>query len=498
MLFNSIEFAVFLTVVFLIYWFTANRSLNLQNRSILLASYFFYAFWDWRFLVLLIAISIFNFLIAIEIDKNGTKRKRKILLLSGLIVDTGILLVFKYFNFFVDSFINLVSLLGYSLPKNSTSIIVPLGISFYSLLCISYIVDVYRKDIVAEKNLENILLSLCFFPIITMGPIQRPATLLPQIGKPREFDYDLATDGLRQILWGLVAKMVIADNISPYVDSIFLNYNSFNSSTLLLGSFMYMIQIYADFSGYSNIAIGTAKLLGFRLMQNFACPYFSRDIAGFWKKWHISLTSWFRNYIFLPLSMYVTEKISGAALIIKSDLFAYIVASAIVWMLTGIWHGSGMTFLLWGVINGAFLIIYHAQRKPRKKLLSKLGTNNDNKVIAGLEAVITLTVILIAWVIFRADNITMAIGYLHKLFSPSIFHFSIRDIKFLSQGAKIAYDMMFVLIFLAFEWFQRDKQHALQFDKRISSPLRWSIYYCLIFMIIYFRQGQNDFIYLRF
>ena len=338
MSFNSIEFAIFLPIVFIAYWLLKNKNLRYQNILLLIASYVFYGWWDLRLLSLLIILSVSNYLIGIYINKNEIDRKRKNWMIAGLVINLGVLVIFKYFNFFIDSFIDLLSLAGYNLPRSTTKIILPVGISFYVFLSLSYILDIYKRTLNADKNIIEVLLSLGFFPIILAGPIQRPSTLIPQISQKREFNYDQTFDGLGQILWGLFVKVVIADNLALYADDFFHNYSNYSGSTLLLGAVFYTIQIYADFSGYSNMAIGVAKLFGFSLMRNFAYPYFSRDITEFWKRWHISLTTWFRDYLFLPLSFAVSWKIKGSKVFyIKTDLFIYIVASTVTWFLTGLW-----------------------------------------------------------------------------------------------------------------------------------------------------------------
>jgi len=465
MLFNSFGFAIFLPVVFLFYWFAVNKNLKIQNFFLLVASYFFYAWWDWRFLFLLFSISIFNYCIGITIDKNEKQSKRKRLLIAGLIVNLGILGVFKYFNFFIDSFIDLVSLIGYNLSRSTTRIILPLGISFYVFLSLSYIIDVYKKDLIADKNIISVLLSLSFFPIIIAGPIQRPSSLLPQLANKREFSYDQAVDGLKQILWGLFAKIVIADKVAHYADSIFLNSSVYSGSTLLIGAIFFSIQIYADFSGYSNIAIGTAKLFGLNLIRNFAYPYFSRDITEFWKKWHISLTTWFRDYLFLPISFSISWRIKNEKiLLIKTEMFIYIIASIITWFLTGLWHGANYTFLIWGAIHGTFLIIYQWQRKPRNKLLKKLGVNNNHFSILVIETILTLVIVMISWIFFRSNSISQAFAYLSEMFSPSVFT--------LPQVFPISMASL-VVLFIISEWIQRKKQHALQIENIKYRQIRW-------------------------
>lgn len=490
MLFNSIEFAIFLPVVFLIYWFALNSNLKMQSCFLLLAGYFFYGWWDWRFLFLLILVSIINYLIGIRIDINEENRKRKIWLITGLVINISILGVFKYYNFFVDSFIDLISMAGYDLQGSTVNIVLPLGISFYTFLSLSYLLDIYKKNLTANRNVIEVLLSLSFFPIILAGPIQRPSSLLPQIATKREFNYPRAVDGLRQILWGLFVKIVIADNLAPHVEDIFLNYSDYSGSTLLSGAFFYAIQIYADFSGYSNIAIGTASLFGFSLMRNFDYPYFSRDITEFWKKWHISLTSWFRDYLFLPISFAISWKIKKERVIfIRTDLFIYIVASTITWFLTGLWHGANYTFIVWGMIHGFFLIIYQWQRKPRKKLFKILRISNNNIIVVAIETFITLLIVILAWVVFRSSTIQQSAEYLRGIFSSSLLSFP-------QVFPKTA--ILTTIIFILAEFVQRNKKHALQIEKIKYRLLRWGIYFGIVLMILLFGGGNQKFIYFQF
>jgi alginate O-acetyltransferase complex protein AlgI len=490
MLFNSLEFIIFVLVVFILYWLVIDKNLKLQNILLLLASYVFYGWWDWRFLCLLILLSFLNYSIGIRIDSNEIYRKKKIWLIIGLFIDIGILCVFKYFNFFIDSFVDFVSIFGYSLQKSTLRIILPLGISFYIFISLSYIIEIFKKNLKANRNIVEVLLSLSFFPIILAGPIQRPSSLLPQISIKREFNYDLVADGLRQILWGLFAKTVIADNLVIYVNDIFLNYSNYSGSSLLFGAIFYSVQIYADFSGYSNVAIGVAKLFGFTLMRNFAYPYFSRDITEFWKKWHISLTTWFRDYLFLPISFAISWRIkNGKVFFIKTDLFIYIVASTIVWFLTGLWHGANYTFIVWGMINGFYLIIYHIQKRPRNRLLKKLGISKNHSLIVIIETLITLFIVMLAWVIFRADNVNQALMFINKMFSKSLFHF---------PEVNPAIFIFLTIVFVLSEWLQRNKQHALQIDKIKYRIIRWGIYFGTIVLILYAGGSQQDFIYFQF
>jgi alginate O-acetyltransferase complex protein AlgI len=496
MLFNSTEFAIFLPIVFLLYWLVTYKNLKTQNILLLIAGYVFYGWWDWRFLLLLTLLSLANYFIGIKIDNNETIKKRKIWLITGIVTNIGILGIFKYYNFFIDSFIDLVSLFGYALPRSTTKIILPVGISFYVFLSLSYIIDIYKKNLTANRKIVEVLLTLSFFPIILAGPIQRPASLLPQISKHREFHYSQASDGLKQILWGLFTKIVIADNLAVYVDDFFLNYSSYAGSSLFLGGVFYTIQIYTDFSGYSNMAIGIAKLFGFSLMQNFAYPYFSRDIVEFWKRWHISLTSWFRDYVFLPLSFTISWRLKGEkVLFIKTDLFLYIVASAITWFLTGLWHGAKYTYIIWGIIHGFFLIIYKWQLKPRKRILKNLGISNNNFFVVFTETTITIIIIMITWVFFRAENLREAVLYLNGIFSNSIF--SIPEFRGMKMGLIISF---LVLLFLITEWFGREQQYAIShLGITWKRPYRWAMYSFIIFLIGMFMQTkQTPFLYFQF
>jgi D-alanyl-lipoteichoic acid acyltransferase DltB (MBOAT superfamily) len=385
----------------------------------------------------------------------------------------------------------MVSLIGYDLPRSTTKIILPLGISFYVFLSLSYIIDIYKKNLNANRNIVEVLLALSFFPIILAGPIQRPSSLLTQITKRRIFNYDQAVDGLKQILWGLFAKVVIADKLSPYVNDIFTNFFQYSGSTLLLGAVFFTIQIYADFSGYSNMAIGIAKLLGFSLMQNFAYPYFSRDITEFWKKWHISLTTWFRDYLFLPISFSISWRLKKERVFfMKTDQFIYVVASTITWFLTGLWHGANYTFIIWGMINGFFLIIYHLQRNPRKKLFKRIRINNKNSIIVLVETLITLLIIITAWVFFRTNSIKEAFIYINEIFSKSLFTIPAITLKRI---------LLSVCIFFIIEWFGRENQYAIaQLGIKWKRPLRWAIYFAIAATVFLSAGKEQQFIYFQF
>lgn len=499
MLFSSIDFAIFFIVVFLLYWFVFNRNLKIQNIFLLASSYIFYGWWDWRFLFLLFFISITNYLIALGIHKKIQKQHRKLFFIAGLVLNIVTLIFFKYFNFFIDGFVDLISLFGFNVNLLTIKIILPIGISFYIFLSLSYIIDVYQHKLAPVRNLIDALLTFSFFPIILAGPIQRPIGLLPQIYNKRIFIYSRATDGLRQILWGVFMKIVIADNCLVTVNTVFANSATYSGSTLILGIFLFSIQIYADFAGYSNIAIGIGKLLGFNIVRNFAYPYFARDIREFWKRWNISLTTWFRDYVFLPIAYSVSRKIkSNRFYLVKTEFFIYVIGITVTWMLTGLWHGANYTFIIWGLIHGFFLIINHATAKPRRRLLKRLDIRNDNIILIIVDSLTTFIIIMFSWIFFRADNVEHAFSYISKIFSSSIFTIPL----FLSMGemAKIFITILLIAFFFIVEWIGRDEEYGIaKFGATWKKPFRWIAYVFLIFLIgIYMQTEESPFIYFQF
>ena len=339
MLFNSIDFAIFLPIVFLLYWFVANKNLKFQNILLLVASYVFYGWWDWRFLSLIIFSSFIDYFVGISLSKTENSQKRKILLWMSILVNIGFLGFFKYFNFFSQSFADAFTLLGSHMEPSRLNIILPVGISFYTFQTLSYSIDVYRRKLEPTKDIIAFFSFVSFFPQLVAGPIERATNLLPQFYKKRKFDYGKAVDGMRQILWGLFKKVVIADNAAEYANEIFNNYEDYSGSTLFLGAVFFAFQIYGDFSGYSDIAIGTSRLFGFNLKQNFAFPYFSRDIAEFWRRWHISLSTWFRDYVYIPL---------GGS---RGGTWMKIRNTFIIFLVSGFWHGANWTFISLGIFK---------------------------------------------------------------------------------------------------------------------------------------------------
>ncbi len=478
MLFNSLEFAIFLPVVFLLYWFVFPRNLKLQNAFLVMASYFFYGWWDWRFLSLIFFSSLVDYTVGLALGRRTKSGERKFLLFLSIFVNIGFLGFFKYYNFFLDSFVDAFSFLGHPINPGMLNIILPVGISFYTFQTLSYTIDVYRRKLNPTKEIVAFFAFVSFFPQLVAGPIERATNLLPQFLDKRVFDPVKAADGMRQILWGLFKKIVIADNCAVYVNDIFANSQDYSGSTLAIGAFFFAMQIYGDFSGYSDIAIGTARLFGFNLMQNFAFPYFSRDIAEFWRRWHISLTSWFRDYLYIPLGGSRVNQ----AMVVRNILVIFIVS--------GFWHGANWTFIFWGLLHAVYflpLILLHKNRK-------NLDVIAKDRIFPSFREwgamTITFLLVVFAWIFFRSPNLPAAFEYVGGLFSSSIMK---------SPEVFPLEVVILIMLMLITEWLQRDKQHALEFDgMSIPGWVRWLIYYAVAFCIIWFTGEQQEFIYFQF
>jgi alginate O-acetyltransferase complex protein AlgI len=356
MLFNSIDFAIFLPVVFMLYWFVTNRNLKLQNLLVVVASYVFYGWWDWRFLSLIVFSTLVDFWVGIGLHREQKHSKRKALLFTSIIVNLGFLGFFKYFNFFLENFRTAFSFFGTEINASSLNIILPVGISFYTFQTLSYSIDLYRRKLEPTRDFIAFSAFVSFFPQLVAGPIERATNLLPQFYAKRRFNYAMAVDGMRQILWGLFKKVVIADRCAEYVNDIFANSADYTGSTLALGALFFAFQIYGDFSGYSDIAIGTSRLFGFNIMRNFHFPYFSRDMAEFWRRWHISLSTWFRDYVYIPLGGSRVNKATQ----IRNTLIIFVVS--------GFWHGANWTFIFWGLLNALYIIPLILNNANRKNL----------------------------------------------------------------------------------------------------------------------------------
>ena len=478
MLFNSLEFALFLPIVFALYWFVCNKSIRLQNVLLLAASYFFYGWWDWRFLSLIIFSSFVDFIVGKQLEKEKEEYKRKIYLWVSILINLGFLGIFKYFNFFAQSFTDAFTLLGVSFEPNRLNIILPVGISFYTFQTLSYTIDIYKKQLKASKDIIAFFAFVSFFPQLVAGPIERASNLLPQFFKKREFSYFKAKDGLRQILWGLFKKVVVADNCAIIVDIIFSDHNAYSGSTLFIGALFFTFQIYGDFSGYSDIAIGTARLFGFNLMQNFAFPYFSRDIAEFWRRWHISLSTWFRDYLYIPLG----GSRGGIVMKIRNTF--------VIFLVSGFWHGPNWTFIFWGALNAFYFLPLLLTNRNR----NNIGVVAEGRILPsfldGLNILTTFILTVFAWIFFRADSLIIAIEYIGGIFSPSLF----------SMPTILPFLTLALIGFLcSIEWFGRTQQHALEvFLLKWPKLIRWTFYLVLILMIVQLGQKEQSFIYFQF
>ena len=480
MLFNSIEFAIFLIIVFFLYWFVIKNHLRIQNLLLLIASYFFYGWWNWRFLSLIITISLVDYMVGLGLSMQVNPKRRKLLLLTSILLNIGLLGFFKYYNFFIESFVEAFSVFGKRIDAHTLNIILPIGISFYAFKTLSYTIDVYKRKFEPTKDIIAYFAFVSFFPQLFAGPIEKAADLLPQFCTKRKFEYHKAVDGMRQILWGLFQKVVIADNCAQYANIIFKNYSDYSGSTLMLGAIFFTFQIYGDFSGYSDIAIGTSRLFGFNSMRNFAFPYFSRDIAEFWRRWHISLCTWFRDYVYIPLG----GSRCGTLMKIRNTF--------IIFLLSGLWHGANWTFIAWGFINASYFLPLMLLKRNRKNL----NIAAEGKIFPSIRELsqigITFMLTTLAWIFFRAENMHQALFYLAGIFSPTIIS--------IPRGiSKIMLLILILAVFFSIEWLQRDKQHALQIDN-IKTPrlVRWGLYYVVIFLIFWFGGIQQPFIYFQF
>jgi D-alanyl-lipoteichoic acid acyltransferase DltB (MBOAT superfamily) len=478
MLFNSLDFAVFLPIVFFLYWFVTKRSLKLQNVLIVAASYVFYGWWDWRFLSLILFSTIVDYLVGLALHKKEDAKTRKLLLWTSIAVNIGFLGFFKYYNFFLENFQKAFTFFGSEFSGDTLNIVLPVGISFYTFQTLSYSIDIYKRKLEPTKNFIAFSAFVSFFPQLVAGPIERASNLLPQFYTKRHFDSTKAVDGLRQILWGLFKKVVIADNCAEQVNIIFSNPESYNGSTLFIGAVLFAFQIYGDFSGYSDIAIGTARLFGFNLKQNFAFPYFSRDIAEFWRRWHISLSTWFRDYLYIPLG----GSRGGRLMSVRNTFIIFVVS--------GFWHGANWTFITWGAVNAILflplLLIGQNRRNLHVVAHNKLFPSFLNFLsILGTFILTTLT-----WVFFRADDIQHAAQYFSGIFSPTII-----------SNVQVDVDYVYLIIFfIIIEWIGRANQYGMEkIGVKWPRFLRWFFYGFLIFLIgMYMPTEESPFIYFQF
>ena len=489
MLFNSFEFAVFLPLVFVLYWFAFPRSIKMQNLLIVVASYVFYGWWDWRFLSLIFISSVADFIIGQRLYDAPNDRQKKAYLALSLAINLGILGFFKYYNFFVDSFIEAFSTAGITLHARTLNIILPVGISFYTFQTLSYTIDIYRKQLEPSRDPIGFFAFVSFFPQLVAGPIERAVNLLPQFHRYRTFDYELAKDGLKQIFWGLFKKIVVADTAANVTNIIFDNHETMSGSALVLGAFFFAFQIYGDFSGYSDIAIGTARLFGFELMQNFATPYFSRDIGEFWRRWHISLSTWFRDYVYIPM---------GGSRVGKYQQFWNILVTFTV---SGFWHGANWTYIFWGFLNGLYYMPSMLLGQNRR---SKGSIVAEGRLLPSLRELwqvgTTFALTLLAWIFFRAESLSQAFSYIGGIFSTSLLSNPAASLKGFNMRETVIYGFAAILFLVSIEWMQRGKAHGLAFKTDRPIALRWTMYAVMIAVIVMFRRtGENlDFIYFQF
>ena len=478
MLFNSIDFAIFLPIVFLLYWFATNNNLKLQNLLIVAASYLFYGWWDWRFLSLILFSTLVDYSVGRGLLKEENITKRKILLWISILINLGFLGFFKYYNFFLDNFITAFTFFGTEIKANSLNIILPVGISFYTFQTLSYSIDVYKRKLEPTKDFIAFSAFVSFFPQLVAGPIERATHLLPQFYKKRTFDYSKAVDGMRQILWGLFKKIVIADNCSEFANQIFNNSADMNGSTLVLGALFFTFQIYGDFSGYSDIAIGTSRLFGFDLMQNFNFPYFSRNMAEFWRRWHISLNTWFRDYLYIPLG----GSKGGTWMKVRNTFAIFIVS--------GFWHGANWTFIFWGALNAVYFLPILLANKNR----NYIETVAQGKVFPSLKELfsmfLTFSLTIFAWIFFRANNLEHALNYISEIFSTSLFTIP----KILPKTL-----LLLITAFVLVEWIGREEKYAIaSIGVKWKRLLRYLFYYTIVIIIFWFGGKEQQFIYFQF
>lgn len=479
MLFNSFEFLVFLPIVFLLYWLVF-KSLRWQNLFVVAASYLFYGWWDWCFLILIAITTFCSFASGVWLEKcEGQRVRQKWISASNILLNLVILCIFKYYNFFGENLAELFSAFGMQLDWVTLDILLPVGISFYTFQALSYTIDVYQHKIKPTRDVVAFFAFISFFPQLVAGPIERATHLLPQFLAPRTFSYEKAVDGMRQILWGLFKKMVVADNCAVAVNLIFDEYQTLDGFSLFLGAVFFTFQIYGDFSGYSDIAIGTARLFGIQLMRNFNFPYFSRDIAEFWRKWHISLTTWFRDYIYIPLG----GSRCGKWKVARNTL--------IIFLVSGFWHGANWTFICWGAFHALLFFPLFMLGKNRKYQDVVAKGRLLPSVKEACQMVFTFLLAVVGWIIFRAETMRQAWNYMICMVTK--FHICMPE-----YGKKA---LVYILILLIVEWLQREKQFGLQLELKGMfryRTVRWGIYYLLFIVSLVLAGQQEEFIYFQF
>lgn len=477
MFFNSLPFAVFLPMVFVLYWFVFSKTKSTQNAFLIVVSYYFYSCWDWRFLFLLLFSTLLDYFTAIQIEKSEKEKERKSWFWLSISVNLGFFGVFKYYNFFAASFSQALSSVGIQASPLLLNVILPVGISFYTFHGLSYVIDIYYKRIKAEKNVVDYALFVSYFPLLVAGPIERATHLLPQVKLKRSFDFEKSKEGIYQIIWGLVKKVVIADTCATYANAIFDNYTSMNSLSLILGAVYFAFQIYGDFSGYTDMALGMSKLFGLDLLRNFNYPYFSRDIAEFWRRWHISLSSWFRDYLYIPLGGSRGSKLKQVR-----NVF-------IIFVVSGFWHGANWTFLAWGFINAVYFLPLLLRKTNRNNMETAELHWDMNSIKVFFDIVTTFMITCLAWIFFRAKTITIAFHYIARIFKNSIF-----SSQYLANERYNYELIILVLAFIVVEWNIRTKIEP------ISGKYSWlKLVLCLLAIIALGTYSDyKEFIYFQF
>jgi alginate O-acetyltransferase complex protein AlgI len=480
-LFNSFEFLVFLPIVFLLYWFVFKRTLQLQNILLLLASYFFYGWWSWKFLLLLALSTILDYLYGFWVASPNRKKATLFLWLS-IINNLGILGVFKYYNFFAQQFQQLFDQFGFHTNPVLIQVALPVGISFYTFHGMSYVFDIYRGRQIPVKSFVDYAVFVSFFPLLVAGPIERANHLLPQVQRNRLFSYTQAVEGCRLIIWGLFKKVVIADQLATIVDPIFAHYQSYNGVTLVLGAIAFSFQIYGDFSGYSDIALGTAKLFGFELLSNFKFPYFSRDVAEFWRRWHISLSSWFRDYLYIPLGGSKKGKIKA----IRNTF--------IIFLVSGFWHGASWNFIFWGGFHACGFLPLLLLNRNRKYVSTVVAENSIIPSFKELFQMIrTFLFVTIAWVFFRANGLAQAVNYLKRI-AYDIF----TNTSQFSNLPKEIIILLYITPLLMVDWWLRRDERILKMPSKINSFIIYAFLATSILYQLFMTQQEPSFIYFQF
>lgn len=479
MLFNSLEFLVFLPIVFSLYWLLRN-SVRWQNLLVIIVSYIFYGWWNYNFLFLIALTTFCSYASGIWVDVCVSQSGKKAITIGNIVLNLGILGVYKYYNFFTDSFQEMLNGFGIAADWPVLNLVLPVGISFYTFQALSYTIDVYKRKIEPTREALSFFAFISFFPQLVAGPIERATNLLPQFQKSRHFDYAQAVDGCRQMLWGFFKKMVIADNCAFFVNQIFDSPEQHGTWGLLAGAVLFSIQIYGDFSGYSDIAIGCARLFGINLRANFKFPYFSRNIAEFWRRWHISLNKWFVDYVYIPLGGSRVSKIK----IIRNTW--------VIFLLSGLWHGANWTFVIWGAIHAALFMPLLIAGKNRQYMDTVAAGKRLPSVKETGLMLTNFIVVMFAWISFRSDNFTEAIDYILSMCS-----FSNLAIDPLLLSKRFMLLAAFICLFFSMEWIQREGEHGLSRVPQ-SRLLRTTLYLAIFYLIMWFGGAQADFIYFQF